>query len=72
MYDLPKNGQFCTKDNKYSQVFLILLLVLEIGILNVKSDGLYLSGMDSSHVSFIKIEVVKMILKLTIILRILV
>ena len=49
---------FVPKDNKlFTSIFDTASNVLEIGMLNVKSDGLYLSGMDLSHVSFIKIEI---------------
>ena len=49
---------FIPKDNKLlTSIFDTASNVLELGVLNVKADGLYLSGMDSSHVSFIKVEI---------------
>lgn len=51
---------FVPKDNKlFTSIFDTASNILEFGMLNVKSDGLYLSGMDSSHVSFIKVEINK-------------
>ena len=51
---------FVPKDNKlFTSIFDTASNILELGMLNVKSDGLYLSGMDSSHVSFIKVEINK-------------
>lgn len=49
---------FIPKDNKqFTSIFDTASNVLELGNLNVKSDGLHLSGMDTSHVSFIKVEI---------------
>ena len=49
---------FIPKDSKqFTSIFDTASNVLELGNLNVKSDGLHLSGMDTSHVSFIKVEI---------------
>lgn len=49
---------FIPKDSKqFTSIFDTASNVLELGNLNVKSDGLHLSGMDTSHVSFINVEI---------------
>ena len=49
---------FIPKDSKqFTSIFDTASNVIELGNLNVKSDGLHLSGMDTSHVSFINVEI---------------
>ena len=52
--------RFILNDTKlFSNIFDTVSNILESGALKIRHDGLYVSGLDSSHVSFIKLELDK-------------
>jgi len=48
----------------FSNIFDTVSNILDTGMLKIRHDGLYVSGLDTSHVSFIKLEINKSDFKL--------